>query len=81
MAAPGVDSMTFDGTTLAGLGLTPGAYTYTWDSGNSFVIDVGPTAATPLLAGLPLFATGLGALGLLGWFRKRQARVSLVGAA
>jgi hypothetical protein len=28
---------------------------------------------TPLPAALPLFATGLGALGLLGWRRKRRA--------
>jgi hypothetical protein len=39
------------------------------------------TPATPLPATLPLFATGLGALGLLGWFGKRKARVSLLGAA
>jgi hypothetical protein len=30
------------------------------------------TTATPLPAALPLFATGLGALGLLGWRRKRK---------
>ena len=30
-------------------------------------------AATPLPAALPLFATGLGVLGLLGWRRKRKA--------
>lgn len=30
-------------------------------------------AATPLPGALPLFATGLGALGLLGWRRKRKA--------
>ena len=30
--------------------------------------------ATPLPATLPLFATGLGALGLLGWRRKRKAQ-------
>jgi hypothetical protein len=30
-------------------------------------------ALTPLPAALPLFATGLGALGLLGWRRKRKA--------
>jgi hypothetical protein len=30
--------------------------------------------ATPLPAALPLFATGLGGLGLLGWRRKRKAR-------
>ncbi|HEX3342143.1 MAG TPA: hypothetical protein VHT68_23570 [Pseudolabrys sp.] len=29
--------------------------------------------ATPLPAALPLFATGLGALGFLGWRRKRRA--------
>ena len=31
-------------------------------------------ATTPLPAALPLFATGLGALGLLGWRRKRKAQ-------
>jgi len=33
----------------------------------------GQLAAVPLPAALPLFATGLGALGLLGWRRKRKA--------
>ncbi len=33
---------------------------------------VGFQSATPLPAALPLFATGLGALGLLGWRRKRK---------
>jgi hypothetical protein len=32
-----------------------------------------PPVATPLPAALPLFAGGLGALGLLGWRRKRKA--------
>ena len=32
-----------------------------------------PVATTPLPAALPLFATGLGALGLLGWRRKKTA--------
>lgn len=32
-----------------------------------------PPAATPIPAALPLFATGLGAMGLLGWRRKRKA--------
>jgi hypothetical protein len=31
---------------------------------------------TPIPAALPLFATGLGALGLLGWRRKRKARLT-----
>jgi CHRD domain len=33
---------------------------------------------TPLPATLSLFATGLGALGLLGWRRKRKARAGLL---
>jgi hypothetical protein len=33
----------------------------------------GDPLATPLPATLPLFATGIGALGLLGWRRKRKA--------
>jgi hypothetical protein len=33
--------------------------------------------ATPLPATLPLFATGLGALGLLGWRRKRKAQAAV----
>jgi hypothetical protein len=32
--------------------------------------------ATPLPAALPLFVTGLGALGLLGWRRKRKAQAA-----
>jgi len=35
-----------------------------------------PVSAVPLPAALPLFATGLGALGLIGWRRKRKASAS-----
>jgi hypothetical protein len=35
---------------------------------------------TPLPAALPLFATGLGAVGLLGWRRKRKAAAALAAA-
>jgi hypothetical protein len=47
-------------------------------SGNSNVQATARTdlvpATTPLPAALPLFATGIGALGLLGWRRKRRVR-------
>jgi hypothetical protein len=33
-----------------------------------------PVGTTPIPAALPLFATGLGGLGLLGWRRKRKAQ-------
>jgi hypothetical protein len=35
--------------------------------------SVSTVSTVPLPAALPLFATGLGALGLLGWRRKRKA--------
>ena len=38
----------------------------------NFALIGGPVSATPLPATLPLFASGLGALGLLGWRRKRK---------
>jgi len=34
--------------------------------------SLSPVSATPLPAALPLFATGLGVMGLLGWRRKRK---------
>jgi hypothetical protein len=36
--------------------------------------DAVPVSSTPLPTALPLFATGIGGLGLLGWRRKRKAR-------
>jgi hypothetical protein len=65
---------TFDNTTLALLGITVGTYAWTWGSAadQSFTIDV--VATTPLPATLPLFATGLGGLGLLARRRKRTVQ-------
>jgi hypothetical protein len=61
-----------------------GIATYTPTSGqpgfslnSSFVLSynfVSDGTAAPLPAALPLFATGIGALGLLGWRRKRKAQ-------
>ena len=56
---------------------SPGVYTVSsWNVDDVRIYDEAGT--TPLPAALPLFATGLGALGLLGWRRKRkQAAVSV----
>jgi hypothetical protein len=40
-------------------------------SGN---IQIGTASVTPLPTALPLFASGLGAIGLFGWRRKRKAQ-------
>jgi hypothetical protein len=45
----------------------------------SLVFDSNPVV-TPLPAGLPLFASGLGALGLLGWRRKRKNTAAIAPA-
>lgn len=64
--------------TLLGVGPTDGS---NFDGSNPWVqpsqdimvqFDVS-VAETPLPAALPLFASGLGALGLLGWRRKRKS--------
>jgi hypothetical protein len=54
-----------DNLSLGGSGLAAGADSYT----QSFTVS-----QTPLPAALPLFATGIGGLGLLGWRRKRKAQ-------
>ncbi|MGP0084734.1 MAG: hypothetical protein ACLP0B_14045 [Steroidobacteraceae bacterium] len=57
-----------------------------WEAADNFAStpqDVGKyVAATPLPAALPLFATGLGTMGLLfGWRRKRKSARSLLPLA
>jgi hypothetical protein len=65
-------------TTFSALS-TNGDTTDTGGNGIDLLVYAGngvPVVATPLPAALPLFATGLGALGLLGWRRKRKAQVA-----
>jgi hypothetical protein len=70
----------FVGTLCLSLGPSPAGTCGT--AGDSFLEDgqlndvEGPVTftATPLPTALPLFATGIGALGLLGWCRKRKAQ-------
>jgi hypothetical protein len=70
--SPLANTATWSSATFASLGVTPGTYIWTWDNGaDSFTLEIGQT---PLPAALPLFATGLGGLGLLGWRRKRKAQ-------
>ena len=63
-------------TTEANVSLTGGAFCSLSNACSSSTTETfGPnfeTAATPLPAALPLFASGLGAMGLFGWRRKRK---------
>jgi hypothetical protein len=82
IAGGGTVTQTFDVTnssfltfTLAAdfTNLTSVSWTATGGSTPQFSnIDV--VASTPLPAALPLFVTGLGAMGLFGWRRKRRAQ-------
>ena len=58
-----------------GLIYTPTSLQPGWSPEFAITYDfVSDGSAVPLPAALPLFATGLGALGLLGWRRKRKAQ-------
>ncbi len=52
--------------------------TYTGLNSVTGYTDTVKITATPLPAALPLFAGGLGGLGLLGWRRKRKAQAVTV---
>jgi hypothetical protein len=60
-----------------------GAYSFSGIGDNTFgsiSVSSTPVSSTPLPAALTLFATGLGALGLLGWRRKRKASAAIAAA-
>ena len=58
-------------TAINNLGQIVGIGSYNEESTHAILLT--PVAETPLPAALPLFATGLGAMGLLGWRWKRRA--------
>lgn len=65
-----ISTTPFDSITFS----VPNVFITDQGSNTSYVVaDVVTASATPLPAALPLFASGLGGLGLLGWRRKRKA--------
>jgi hypothetical protein len=81
---PLAGTATWANQTLDSLGVTPGTYVWTWGTGpdaDSFTLEIGvASTTTPLPAALPLFATGLGVMGLLGWRRKRKGAANVTAA-
>ena len=68
--------VTFSGTAESVSFAGPGAYA----AYSGITLGSASVNATPLPAALPLFATGLGALGLLGWRRKRKKSAAIASA-
>ena len=77
----------FSSANNIGLNLTGNVFTFAEDGVHDpqfyvsgLAYDTGGTGttngSTPLPAALPLFAGGLGVLGLLGWRRKRKAQAT-----
>jgi hypothetical protein len=67
-------TFTLNGTDIAYVIFTDNAYNF---AGTNFRLDnLTLDSTTPLPAALPLFASGLGGLGLLTWRRKRKAALA-----
>jgi hypothetical protein len=63
--------------TIASNNLTPGTYTWTWDSGaNDFVLDVPSIPSTPEPSTWAMMLIGFVGLGYAGYRKARQAAVS-----
>ena len=56
---------------LTGFSYTQSGVNALWDT------NTGSVSVTPIPAALPLFATGIGAMGLIGWRRKRRAQATV----
>jgi len=66
-------STTFDGQTIASLGMDPGTYVYTWGRGghaDSLTIHI---AAIPEPSTWAMMLAGFAGLGLAGWHGSRKA--------
>jgi hypothetical protein len=85
-------TVSFSGANAMSLALIGSTFEFMQESGNpefyvsalSYDVTCGPLCGnqrtTPIPGALPLFATGLGGLGLLGWRRKRKNAVALAAA-
>ena len=75
-ATAGADNafVDFHVTASGGLTFNLAAISSTSSTSSLFETSTGTVSQTPLPAALPLFASGLGAMGLFGWRRKRKTQ-------
>jgi hypothetical protein len=67
-----VNTADFSNTAQLFFDFTQAGAFFSADSGHNYSSAAIESSTTPLPAALPLFGTGLGALGLLGWRRKKK---------
>ena len=72
-------TVTWVGTTISALGLTPGTYTWTWGAGgnaDSFVLNIGaappPASPVPTLSEWALILFGSLMAGAMVWYQRRR---------
>jgi len=68
------------GTTVSDLNASFSDGLYATQFAQDHLVAPAVTSQTPLPAALPLFASGLGAMGLFGWRRKRKNAAALTAA-
>lgn len=81
ISGPISGSSTFDNTTIASLGFTPGTYVFSWDSGGGVVVEddnitvqVGPAVPEP--STWAMMCLGFAGLGFLGYRARKTASIA-----
>ena len=71
---------TFDSTTIAGLGLTPGTYTYTWGTGpdaDSLVVNIGSVSPVPEATTWAMMLLGFAGVGFMAYRKRKGAMIAV----
>jgi hypothetical protein len=75
---------TFNGTTLAGLGLTDGTYTYDFGTGpnaDSVVVNIGTVSPVPEASTWAMMILGFAGIGFIAYRRKNNHNTVAIKAA